>query len=62
MAGREYTFLAEIIGAEDFSVGSDPELPPEDQWIQEVRWHSLESVKEDRQVKLVIAALKNNPL
>ena len=59
IAGREYTFLAEIIGDEQFIVaGSDLENSLEKQWIQDVRWHLLESVKDDPQVKLVMDALQ----
>jgi 8-oxo-dGTP diphosphatase len=59
VAGREYTFLAEIIGDEQFIMGNDSEHSLENQWIQDVCWHSLKSVKDDRQVKLVIQALNS---
>ena len=57
-AGIEKIFLAHILDDAVPTPGYDPELPPEkEQWIREVRWHPLESMKEDRQVKLVIEAL-----
>lgn len=55
--GREHTFLAEIIGDETICIGIDPELPLDDQWIQDVCWHTLESMKDDRQVSLVIQTI-----
>ncbi len=60
-AGREYVYLAELVGDIEPSVGCDPELPPErEQWIREVRWHPLESMRDDCQVSLVIRALGIN--
>ena len=57
--GTEQAFLAEIIGDDQPSPGIDPEIPPdEEQWIRAVAWHSLESMKDDRQVKLVLQALE----
>ncbi len=56
-AGQEQVFLAEIIGEQIPIPGIDPEIPLDNQWICEVRWHPLESMKDDRQVKLVIQAL-----
>ena len=58
IAGREYTFLAEIIGDEIPYPGIDPELPVETQWIQEVRWHLLENMKDDIQVSLLLQTIK----
>ncbi len=59
--GREYVYLAEVVGAAEPSVGFDPELPPgQVQWIQKVDWLSLKDMKDDRQVSLVIKALENN--
>jgi len=58
--GTESVFLADIIGDAIPTPGIDPELPPEkEQWIREVRWHPIESMKDDRQVSLVIRALEN---
>ncbi len=55
--GIERTFLAEMIGDQTPIVGIDPEIPLDAQWICEVSWLPLESMKDDRQVKLVIRAL-----
>ena len=58
-AGIEHIFLAHILDDAVPTPGYDPEIPPEkEQWIREVRWHPLESMKEDKQVKLVIEALE----
>ena len=58
-AGIERIFLAHILDDVIPTPGYDPEIPPEkEQWIREVRWHPLESMKEDRQVMLVIEALE----
>lgn len=57
--GREYVFLAETIGDGQVNMGNDPEHSPDDQWIQDVRWHTLESMQDDQQIKLVIEALKS---
>jgi 8-oxo-dGTP pyrophosphatase MutT (NUDIX family) len=59
IAGMEQIFLAEIIGEQIPIPGIDPEIPFDSQWITEVRWQPLESMKEDRQVKLVIQALND---
>ena len=56
-AGQERIFLAEMIGEQIPIPGIDPEIPLDAQWICEVRWLPLESMKEDRQVKLVLEAL-----
>jgi 8-oxo-dGTP diphosphatase len=42
------------------ALGEDPEeahLAPEERMLQDVRWHSLESMREDAQVSEVIRAL-----
>lgn len=55
--GLERIFLAEIIGQPP---GEFP-LPGPEEWVDEVRWHSLESLKDDRHVSLVLKYLESRP-
>jgi len=61
--GMEYCYLAELLSDTEPSLGYDPEFlgePPERQLIQALQWHSLESMKGDKQVALVLKALATN--
>ncbi len=63
--GVEYCFLAELFQDAEPSLGYDPEFitePPEKQLIQDVHWHSLESMKDDKQVSIVLKALATNTI
>lgn len=60
-SGTSYCFLAAVEDGEEAILGYDPELtdqPPQFQMLQEVAWHTLESMKEDHQVSKVIACLE----
>ena len=58
--GISYCFLASAISEAEAKLGSDPEEKNVDyhlSMLQEVGWHSLESMKNDQQVSKVIALL-----
>jgi len=59
-SGREYIFLAEIIGDDEPSKDLDPEHPLEEQWIQDVGWRSLESMKDDIQISLILQTIDSH--
>lgn len=49
--GTEKIFRAEILGQQS--------VP--DDWVDEVRWHDLDSLKDDRHVSLVLKYLESHP-
>lgn len=61
----EYVFLVELEEQSDgilqtATIGGDPEdahLPTEHRLLQDVAWQSLDSVKDDRQVALVLSVM-----
>lgn len=50
--GTYYCYLGEIIGGE-FALGSDPELPPLEQELHEVRWFPVQQVKDHSEVSRI---------
>ena len=61
--GTTYCYLATVNELAEAKLGSDPEerdLPSQDRMLQEVDWHSLESMKNDRQVSKVLEWLSKN--
>jgi len=56
--GHESTFLAEIIGDENYLRGSDPEHPLDEVWMETVRWQPLAEMQADPQVQQVLIALQ----
>ena len=60
--GRERCLLMELVDpGQAAALGSDPEqahLAPPQRMLQEVRWFALSDVKEDVQVREVLAVLK----
>ncbi|MBT2680195.1 NUDIX domain-containing protein [Bacillus sp. ISL-35] len=55
--GEERCFLARQLNDQEPMLGCDPEYG-ENQTLNEVRWHSLESMKDDLHVSRVLEALK----
>lgn len=55
--GEERCFLVRPINDKDASLGYDPEVG-EQQTLKEVKWHSLESMKDDLHVSRVLETLK----
>ncbi|WP_226641375.1 NUDIX domain-containing protein [Mesobacillus subterraneus] len=55
--GEEQCFLVRTLNDKEASVGYDPELGNK-QTLKEVKWHSLESMKDDLHVSKVLEALK----
>ena len=55
--GPVHCFLVEAEAAGEAELGSDPELPPDEQVLMELRWFPLEAMKDDVQVSQVIRAL-----
>jgi 8-oxo-dGTP diphosphatase len=55
--GEERCFLVRPLNDNEPSLGHDPELGDE-QTLKEVKWHSLESMKDDLHVSKVLEALK----
>jgi 8-oxo-dGTP diphosphatase len=58
--GISYCFLATVKDGEEAKLGNDPEekdIPHQHRMLQEVSWHSLESMKGDQQVSKVMAIL-----
>jgi 8-oxo-dGTP diphosphatase len=58
--GVSYCFLATLNDGAEPKLGNDPEendILPQDRILREVGWLSLEDMKADRQVSLVIATL-----
>ncbi len=58
--GISYCFLATVKDSAEAKLGNDPEekdIPHHHRMLQEISWHSLESMKDDQQVSKVIAIL-----
>ncbi|CAM3723166.1 NUDIX domain-containing protein [Mesobacillus thioparans] len=55
--GEERCFLVRQLNDQEPFLGCDPEYG-EDQTLNEVLWHSLESMKDDLHVSIVLEALK----
>ena len=55
--GEERCFLVRPINDKEASLGYDPEVG-EQQTLKEVKWHSLESMKDDLHVSRVLEAMK----
>jgi 8-oxo-dGTP diphosphatase len=55
--GEERCFLVRPINDKEASLGYDPEVG-EQQTLKEVKWHSLESMKDDLHVSRVLETLK----
>ncbi|MBT2691659.1 NUDIX hydrolase [Bacillus sp. ISL-55] len=55
--GEERCFLVRSINDKEASLGYDPEVG-EQQTLKEVKWHSLESMKDDLHVSRVLETLK----
>lgn len=58
--GISYCFLATVKDSVEAELGHDPEekdVPPQHRMLQEVGWHSLETMKHDQQVSKVMATL-----
>ncbi|NLM41296.1 MAG: NUDIX domain-containing protein [Firmicutes bacterium] len=57
-AGVEYCFLAEPRHGDEVILGHDPELAAHEQVLRQADWMPIESLKDDRHVSRVIAALR----
>lgn len=55
--GDDYGVLVHVEEDQVPVLGHDPELPADGQHLYDVRWWPLAEMAEDRQVKLVLAAL-----
>lgn len=61
--GTTYCYLGKVDELAEANLGSDPEekdLPPQDRMLREVDWHSLERMRNDRQVSKVVEWLSKN--
>lgn len=52
-----HCFLVEVDSTQEATLGFDPELPPDGQYLHDVRWFPLAEKADDRQVSQVIRAL-----
>ena len=58
--GVDHGVLVEVADGQEAVLGYDPELPADGQHLSDVRWFPLATMSEDRQVRLVIAALRGD--
>ncbi|WP_165972211.1 NUDIX hydrolase [Paenibacillus piri] len=57
--GMYYCFLGIVMGGE-LSMGTDPELPEQEQELQEVRWFQLDELPVTKEVQAVLPYIRNS--
>lgn len=55
--GQSACYLVEVADPHAAALGNDPELPPNEQWLVDVRWFPIAEKAEDFQVAEVLRAL-----